>query len=430
MKRQIYKITELILLPLLLLVTLLVVIFTRYFSSSKNIKPRLVWGDEPIINNKYWSQAMYEEGYKSEIYTDGFSSTISHRNDFGRILKEEYSFLPKNIARYCAFIESIIKYDVFFISFTGFFLGKTIAWPLESFFFKLSKKKVVVIPFGGDSYIYNRVRSSSLLHGLLMSVPAAAREQKIIAKRVDCWVKNGDFIIPATMGADGFGRWDVLVPSILYLDLGEWNASERVSSANGINDTVYITHTPNHRGFKGTEFIIDAVDKLKSEGLKIELTLIEGKQNNEVKSILQNKTDILIEQLIFTGHGLNGLEGMASSVATISNLEDESYILPFRRWSYFLECPLVSASPETITDKLRMLITRPELRNILGKAGRQYVEKYHGLDSARYLFSEIIKYLYGERDSLINMYHPLLGEYNKKKAFIKHPLVKNNIIDN
>jgi hypothetical protein len=69
------------------------------------------------------------------------------------------------------------------------------------------------------------------------------------------------------------------------------------------------------------------------------------------------------------------------------------------------------------------------LRHALGAAGRSYVEKYHGLDSAAYLFTEIVQYLRGERDSLINLYHPLIGEYPRRRPSIEHPLLNNRIAD-
>ena len=231
------------------------------------------------------------------------------------------------------------------------------------------------------------------------------------------------------MGPDGFGRWDVLLPSGLFLDLNQWEASGRLSSNNGKDGSVVIVHAPNHRGFKGSEFVIEAVKLLRAEGLKIELRLLEKIQNTEVRRILAEDADILVEQLVFTGHGLNGLEGMASGLPTISNLEDDSYVLPMRRWSYFSECPLVSATPENLVEVLRKLITRPELRCELGRAGRAYVEKYHGLDSAQYLFSNVIDYVYGRKGSLINLYHPLLGEYPNRLPKIENPLVNNRIVD-
>lgn len=56
-------------------------------------------------------------------------------------------------------------------------------------------------------------------------------------------------------------------------------------------------HTPNHRGFKGTEFLIKAVQELKDEGYKLELILLENKKNAEVLSIMQT-ADILAEQVL------------------------------------------------------------------------------------------------------------------------------------
>jgi hypothetical protein len=100
-----------------------------------------------------------------------------------------------------------------------------------------------------------------------------------------------------------------------------------------------------------------------------------------------------------------------------------------KRWSFLNECPLVSATPENITDVLRKLITNPKLRTDLGRAGREYVEKYHGLDSAQYLFENVFDYIYGKKDSIINLYHPILGEYPNRLPKIKHPLVNNRIVD-
>jgi len=37
--------------------------------------------------------------------------------------------------------------------------------------------------------------------------------------------------------------------------------------------------------------------------------------------------------------------------------------------------------------------------------------------------------LYGKRESLINIYHPLLGEFPKQKSLVEHSLVNNHIVD-
>ncbi len=389
---------------------------------------RLVWGSTPIINNSYWAQSMKEVSAVSETYTTGFYRA-NDREDWDKILEEQYGFLPLKLKPFVAFLHSLFLYDIFFISFDGYFIGRTPAGRLQAQLFKLAGKKTVLLPYGSDSYIYRRIRSVDTTHGLMMSYPRAACDQKRISQNVDYWCAQADVVLPGVMGPDGYGRWDALLPSILFIDQQKWEISTRKSNADGYNGTVYITHAPNHRGFKGSEFVVEAVNQLQQEGLDVELLLLENLKNTEVRKILREDTDVLVEQLIFTGHGLNGLEGMASGLPVIANLEHEDYVRPFRRWSYFSECPLVSATPETLANTLRKLITRPQLRHKLGDVGRQYIEKYHGLDSSVFLFTNVIDYLEGRRSDLIDLYHPLKGGYRSGEPKIDVPLKLNRIED-
>ena len=408
--------------------TCLLCAITSRVSRRNNTNPRLVWGSKPIMNNSYWSGSMVKDGFNSTTFVDGCAS-INNKDDWDLLLQDQYRFLPFILKPFFAFIHSLFIYDIFFISFSGYFIGQTPLWWIQAYIYKIARKKVVVIPYGGDSYVYRNIRSTSLIHGLIMSYPCAAREQNKISRRVKYWCKHADVVIPGLMGPDGFGRWDVITPSPIVLNSQLWGLSKRQNYSDGSQSTVIIAHAPNHRGFKGTEFIISAVQSLKDEGFKVDLLLLEGLNNSEVRSILCNQVDILVDQLIATGYALNALEGMSSGLPVISNFEDEVYSLPLRRWSYLDECPIISASPENIVDTLRKLVTCPELRYQIGGAGRKYVEKYHSYEASQYLFGEIIKYLYGKRESLINIYHPLLGEFPKQKSLVEHSLVNNHIVD-
>lgn len=418
-----------ILLPVFLVTGLLLAGIVRGRRSTSD-KPHLVWGSTPLINNRHWSQSMRAAGYSSETFIYSFYASINQRSDWDRVLTEEWIWCPGFLKPLLAFLQSLLAYDVFFISADGFFIGTLpVIWRLQAPLLRLAGKKIVFIPYGGDTYVYRRIRSTTLAHGLLASYPEGGRNQEKIQTRLDYWCRHADVCIPAVMGMDGFGRWDAILASILFLDLNEWKASPRHSEADGLNAPVRIYHAPNHRGFKGTEFVIEAVRILQSEGLRVELILLEKIQNAQVRAVLSSEADILVEQLIFTGHGLNGLEGMACGLPVVSNLEDDDYLLPVRRWSFFSECPIVSATPENLVHVLRKLVTRPKLRAQLGQAGRQYAEKYHGLDSAVYLFEAVIDRAYGRREPLINMYHPLLSEYTKRSPQIVPPLVNNRIVD-
>ncbi len=391
-------------------------------------RPRLVWGEAPIINNVYWSRALRRGGYPSETYTDEYCHSINSRAEYDRVLQEHYRILPVFLRYYPAFVESLFRYDVFFISFNGYFLGKTPYWWIEGHLLRLARKKVVVIPFGLDGYIYNRVRSTGLLHGLLASLPLPARQQAAIAKKVDYWCANADFLIPGFMGPDGYGRWDLLIPSPQAIDEELWHPTIRRSDADGSTGrVVYVAHAPNHRGFKGSEFVVAAVKQLQSEGIAVELLLLEKVSNSEVRRVLREDADILVEQLICTAHGLNGIEGMASGLPVISNFEDEQYTLPIRRWSHFSECPIVSGSPETLTHVLRKLIQQPDLRCQLGIAGRAYIEKFHSTSAMVELYGNVIDFLYGRRGPMHQFCHPLLGEFRRSLPKVEHPLHNNRI---
>ncbi len=407
----------------------LVVIFSRRQDTPAQAKPRLFFGSVPIISNSYWAKAMRKAGYPAEAFVTDYYSVINRRDDWDRVLSEQYSRWPSRLWPYLGFLYVLRHFDMVFVSCQGLFIGATPLWRLQAWLLHLAGQKIVVLPYGADSYVYRNVRSTALLHGLLASYPEAARRQDEIQAQVDYWVKHADVFIPGVMNPDGYGRWDVLVPSHIFLDTEIWHRRSGLGDGDGRNGRVLVCHAPNHRGFKGTEFVIDAVKRLQEEGLKVELRLVERMQNTEVRRILTEEADILVEQLICTGHGLNGLEGLSSGLPVVCNLEDEAYVGPWRRWSYFGECPIVSAAPENLIDVLRKLVTRPELRRQLGEASRQYATKYHDLAAGVFLFEAVIAYAYGQRDSLINLYHPLSGERSQSEPKVVHPLVRNRIID-
>jgi glycosyltransferase involved in cell wall biosynthesis len=159
----------------------------------------------------------------------------------------------------------------------------------------------------------------------------------------------------------------------------------------------------------------------------IELVLLEGVPNDEVRRRMAD-ADILAEQFVFTGYALSGIEGMASGLPVMANLDHRAYTQLHRRYAFLDECPVVSTTPETLADDLRRLATDPELREALGRAGRAYVEKYHGYGAAQFLFESIYaRILDGEEIDLINLFHPLKSAWMKARPPVTHPLAENRL---
>lgn len=390
---------------------------------------RLIWGPDPIINNKYWSEAMKEAGYASLTLMSGYYS-INKKDDFDIYyddLTPHWIFLkPLRIVLHpvFAFLFIIKKAKVIHLPLSGGPLGNTLLARMEATLYHWAGIKTALIPYGSDVYMYSKVIDSSLRNGLLLSYPTAARRETVIAKHVCYWVTHADVMITGIM-IDGVGRWDVTLPSPLVIDTELWK-KKSYSMNDGLNGIVRVMHAPNHRGFKGTEFIIQAIAELKLEGLEIELVMLEKVPNEQIRELMQD-VDILVDQLII-GYAMNAVEGMASGLPVLSNLSNEPYTRIFRRYAYLNECPILSTTPETIKENLRVLITNPELRKELGEAGRQYVEKYHSYKTAQYLFGSIYRVILdGEDIDLMNLFNPLKSEYVNSTSRICHPLKENRL---
>ena len=398
-----------------------------------NNDPRLIWGPTSLINNKYWSNALKKKDFQSQTLMKNYYS-IFNKRDFDKYWDD---FIPKTsfvwinrilqcFSPYIAFAYAIRNGDVFHHSFNGGFLGGTVLSKLEALFLKSVGCKIVIIGYGGDHYQYSQVTDRCLLHGLLTSYPQLAREEEKILRRVRYWTKHADVILGGY--GSGGGRWDALPVVTITIDTSQWHPKRQYSLNNGRNGKVKILHTPNHKGFKGTEFLVQAVNELSQEGIMLELILLENTPNEKVHHIMIEEADILAEQFIASTYALSGIEGMASGLPVLSNLDHEAYTRVFRRYSYLNECPILSSPPERLRDNLRVLVENPKLREELGRAGRQYVEKYHSEKTAQYMFGAIYdKIWYGKDVDLMNLFHPLKSEYNHQEPAVKHPLLENRL---
>lgn len=413
------------------------------FKSIRNtdVKPRILFTPVPILNNKYWATALKKIGYKADTLMYEFYA-INTRSDFDYYideLKQKYATgltyklffalgAGDRYLSYSLFEHCFLNYDLFVIPFTGGILAKT---PLKNEEARILKEvgcKTLIFAYGEDYFQYSKILDPSYRHAILSNYPEMARKEHIVNSNYHYWAVNADFIM-GSMAHDGLGRWDMLPVNFITIDTEKWRPKFIYSNHDGKNGIVKITHSPNHRYVKGTEYILDAVNQLKNEGLKIEFILIEKKTNEEVREILETASDIHIEQIIYCGYALSAIEGMACGLPVISNEENEITTRVLRRYSFLNECPVLSSSPEKIKQSLSVLIKNPDLREQLGKAGRSYVEKYHSEKSAQHMFEKIVEKVWSQKDiNLMSEYHPMnKSGYNNQSPKVEHPLFENKI---
>lgn len=134
-------------------------------------------------------------------------------------------------------------------------------------------------------------------------------------------------------------------------------------------DVPVVVHAPSRREIKGTVEILATLERLKSEGVKFELRLLEGMANSEVLENLQ-EADVVVDELNESQYGMLALEAMASGCAVAAGNRPDIVPLPPAR-------PVVHLSPANVYAQLHRLLTDKQFRLQLAYQGLTFAEKYH-----------------------------------------------------
>ena len=331
-------------------------------------------------------------GIDSYTFVDDLYS-INNRSDFDfYLIRDSLAILNRclpSLVRSVFFVKFLSHCDVLITNFDGGLLRKSKIRFLEHLLLKIAKKSLVVWPYGSDSFVYSQMADHSFRYGIYKSYPEYAKKEVLIRRQINYFVQTADLIIGNIPHHEALPRWDVLTVACYGVDTKEWLPSENYKYyADGHNNVVTILHCPNHRCVKGTDFIIKAVDELKRDGHKVKLKIMEGVKNEEILKEMQ-MCDIVVAQLLY-GYASTEIEGMSLAKPVISNLEFSQYYDAAKNYTYFMECPLVSASPLNLKFKLLELIESPKLRKEIGVRGRGYVEKFHSLEGQGVFWSKVV----------------------------------------
>lgn len=139
---------------------------------------------------------------------------------------------------------------------------------------------------------------------------------------------------------------------------------------------------------KGTGTIREAVEKLRSEGHRVEFIFFEKVPSKDLK-YYQAQADIVIDQLKAGWYGSTAVECLALAKPVITYMRPEIEALAPH------DHPLIKADVHTIYDILKDLVRHREKRGEIGKASRAYAEKYHHYTVVAAKLSSLYEGLYG-----------------------------------
>jgi glycosyltransferase involved in cell wall biosynthesis len=373
---------ELFILPLLLILAVIARIFPK--------KVDVGFGPEPLINNIYHAKSLRLQ----EISAESFVESVYYiTSDFDRklIAKNRLISILSRLV-FFTFIFSIFRYRILYIYFNGggLYLSRVL-WILEPFLYKIAGVKTVVMPYGSDVQDLTKTRNILFKQAVILDYPLHYKKIFIIKLKVWLWENFADHVISGCDWIEYMSHWDSLCISHFSIDLERWTPPQTSMPENTLNvpTTIKILHAPNHRNIKGSNFFVEAINKLKSKGLPVELIIIERSSNDTIKKKI-SECDIVADQMIIGWYAMFAIEGMAMQKPVLCNVRQD--FEAFYIHAGLLdrdELPLVRCTPENLEDKIVELVQNPSLMKDIGLKGRRYVEKHHSLKHIGSFFSEI-----------------------------------------
>ncbi len=344
-------------------------------------------GPDPLINNVYHKKGLLHHGYTAETFIDR-SNYITDKFDYHA--GQEIRGLSGIFRPFVLFLRVLMRYRILYFYFNGGPLRRRpLLSVLEPMLFHLAGTRIVVMPYGSDVQELTRSRNPMFIHAMARDYPRCRNERRKVANRIDRWTRHADHVIAGCEWVDYMYYWDTLMLAHFSIDTEQPPANPADAAGNAVRP-LRLLHAPNHRNIKGSEHFIRAVRELNEDGVAVELVILEGVHNDEVRKAIED-CDAVCDQLIIGWYAMFALEAMASGKPVIC------YLRPDLKDLYATaglvepgELPIVEASVLTVKQAIEDLarMDRAELASI-GERSRAFVEKHHSTHSVGAVFAEI-----------------------------------------
>ncbi|MEQ8797129.1 MAG: glycosyltransferase [Gammaproteobacteria bacterium] len=372
-------------------------------------------------HNWYLSRELQKLGWKADLFnwdTNSENQIYYHGHDFA-IPEEEHADW---LAYFKFYLQSLRSYDVFHFANSE---GITFGGPLQSKAYEIVDDINFEIRFLralGKKVVYSNngcldgVSQTSFSKWGPESVCSICRWQHVPTVCSD--EKNLKWGRFRNEVADyqcliGGNRVDYNVDSRIHevpeyacLDKDFWSPSVKIPANYQLSSlaegSVRLYHAVGNKkersnsegvNIKSSHIYIPLIEKLRAEGIGIDLLEPTGIPNKEVR-YLQAQSDIVIDMLTYGWFGANAREAMMLGKPVICFIRPE-WLDSVRKEipEYAEELPIVSATPQSIESVLRDLISNPNKRQEIGSRSREFAVKWHSSDAAAKRFDKIYKSL-------------------------------------
>jgi len=253
------------------------------------------------------------------------------------------------------------NYDIFHFHFGTSLFGLKILPHLDLPILKKMNKQIYVHYRGSDLLSENYYKSILSLNHENKNLNFSSRKQ---LKNYNIFKKYSDNIFVSTPNLLEVAKQSTIIPQIIDLVYDTENNILKKRKKE-----IHILHAPTDRRKKGTNIIIDAIQKLKNDGYNIKLEIIENIKSSDVLEYYK-KCDFCIDQLLLGWYGKVTLELLSLQKPVFVNI-NKKYL------KYFDDIPVVNVKPENLYEKLKYHLDNPNELKDLSLKGPDYVRKYH-----------------------------------------------------
>ncbi|NIX76821.1 glycosyltransferase [Microvirga terricola] len=340
--------------------------------------PRTMWGVTPILTLPLLARCDRLLGLRSDslVFTT-YYTTSSFDVNLKRLCEYIYTKHPSWTIRLHKIILRIalMRYDVFHL-----FCDRSVLLPTRRMEVNEDEMRAITV-FDKSLYTYTygadvRTRQVTLSLGrynLCAECPEPGR-----FCMCDDAEGRGNIERISKYATEMLAMGDMLayVPSATNLHFWPLDITKfRYTEPTWTNDRpLRVAHAPNHPHFKGTQFLLDAIERLQSEGYAIELVRVQGVPNTEVIRLFET-SDLVADQFIAGFHGYTALEAMALGKPVLCYLRSPDMALDP------VNCPIINVWPDTIYSTLKRCLEGEVDLKELGRRSRSYIEHYYSLDA-------------------------------------------------
>lgn len=276
------------------------------------------------------------------------------------ITYSENSFMRK-LQKFSLIIRLLFRYDYFIFDSTGSLLPDYRDVKLLRFF----GKKAMVIFTGCDirlpeiveKYRWNPCRDCPVEYKKFTGCVIETKPAKI--REIE---GNFDILLSAEEAAGSLNK--DFHTALFPIDTEKF-------SYKGVNPSgrLKILHAPSNPVYKGTGYILAAIERLKSDH-DFEFKVVNNVKADELYKEIAS-SDLVIDQMLVGFYGLLSIESMAMGKPVVCYIRDDI------AGHSPAEMPVINANPDNLYDVLKGILSNPSVLIQTGIRSREYAEKYH-----------------------------------------------------